>query len=200
MKVLALDPSSTIIGYACMSDMKSIIEAGRIRAHSGDDWTIVQKVDTMLGELRQTLDTCRPEEIVIEIPAPQAPPMKHGNRGQANYGLAVGMVIAECRAWVHSLRGPDDLYYDVPLHFVRVDVWARGQKKAARAEWICRLFPQYRMARAKDAGMDIADAISLCMWWMQHGRLKQVDSPRVVSRPSTPQSNRKPKEGTLFAA
>ena len=191
-RVMALDPSSSVIGYCCMSYAKNIIEAGRICSRNGDDWDIVRRVDTMLGDLRKTLVECCPDEVVIEIPAPQSPPMQHGNRGQANYGVAVGLVIGEVRRW--AMAGPPP---EVPVHFVRVDTWTRGMKKEKRAKWIALQFPKYRMV--KDTGLDIADAIGLCQWWIQRGNTPQTTTPARTSSRRTSPPRRKPGAGTLCA-
>jgi hypothetical protein len=153
--ILALDPSSTCIGWA-KADNGRIVEAGRIRPEKGKAEPL-DRILSMLADLMLVLLACRdfPRIVVVEIPSGHVGARHHGGgAGLATYGMAVGAVYA----YLQSYR-----CRTVP---VKENVWTRGRPKAQRQRELLLTWPEYRKLR--DPGGDIADAAGLALWYMEH--------------------------------
>lgn len=160
--ILALDPSSTCLGFAVAesgtSDPVRMIEFGRITPDKPRT-TVYGRTISIIRQLADC-DFERPDYTVIEIPALRPPRHARGQArtGQALYGMAVGLIVAHVEA--HPLR-----YGAMVL--VAADEWTHTAK-AKRAAAIAALYPEYRAAA--DPGMDIADAIGLAAWYVESQR------------------------------
>lgn len=155
--LLSLDPSSTRTGFSVSTGRLSLIEAGMLNPADASNPPYV-RAWTMADD---AVELCREHgvnQIVIEGPAPQSPRM--GNRGQAAYGMAVGVIWARLRL------------LEIPLQVVAVDVWTAKVSKAHQAACVASDFPEYAAMRKRDPGMDVADAIGLAVWWWQEQKVR----------------------------
>lgn len=160
VSILALDPSSTCCGY-CLAEPRvgygmRCIEAGVIKP-TPRKGTALERADRIASYVAALVAETPPAEIVIEIPAMRPPRHARGmaTRGQANYGLAVGLILSAARAAA----------YPRPVHTVTADTWTRTAK-AKRLGAVMATVPTYDPAT--DPGMDMADAILLARWWMDN--------------------------------
>lgn len=160
MKLLALDPSSTRTGYALLAGPRELLDCGHVTPPSAMK-CVVRRGLYMAEECRQLCIAHHPQHIIVEIPAPQAPKWAQSNRGQANYGVAVGLVLARTLDWVRE-HGPHS--FD-SVEWVQADVWTRRVKKAHRQLCVMSDFPAY--SRNLDPGLDAADAIALGQYFFQ---------------------------------
>lgn len=159
MKVLGLDPSSTLTGYAVMSRPTKILDAGHLRPN-GAKKPAWDRIVTMVTSLRFLLRDYRPKVIVIEVPT-RSVGLRHKGKGAglAIYGMAVG---AAC--WEASVFGSS-------LVCVDANTWTGGVSKFKRQHLIAAEFPEYKEQLDRDRGGDLADAIGLCLWWYQGRKL-----------------------------
>lgn len=159
--LLTIDPSSTSCGYAVLSDHRTLIECGRVTPDAA--LPTPYRLTRMAIELVEVMQEHRPDIVLIEIPADQAPHGKFGARGQALYGSACGIIYDR----ILIARG------DVPdsIETIQSDKWKRmvyrsksdKTKGAERARKLRAVFPSYDPKR--DPKQDIADAIELGMQW-----------------------------------
>lgn len=180
--ILALDPSSSAIGWAVVDgsgDPRNAIDSGVIRRPSSWPWTL--RVRGMLEDLAPVFARDDWRVIVIEVPGPKQ--AKHGAKQRkgltastsGRYAVAVGCVLAEC--W--RVAGPR-----VPVITVESDEWTRlggtfGIRKSRRISELELLAPEYR--RERDSGGDQADAIMMGCWWAQrYARCAAADWPLQV--------------------
>lgn len=154
MILLALDPSLTCTGYAVGTSDRHLIESGRITptCTSGKvdatlrAWSMCKDIDDLIREHDI-------EQAVVETPAPQAPRGKHGSKGQAKYGVAVGVIACHV---IESLGIGK-------VTVVAADDWTGQVPKQRRALCVAADFPNYSTKR--DPGLNVADAIALMQWW-----------------------------------
>jgi hypothetical protein len=78
--LLALDPSSTVVGYAALRRDWSLIEAGLIEPASRSDASI-ERVRTMGNDLAVLLDRLRPKVVVVEWTKGKVGHRRHGGQG-----------------------------------------------------------------------------------------------------------------------
>lgn len=157
MKILALDPSLTCTGYAVL-DGSRVIDGGRIRPTSPASTPAAERAREIAREALDVVRSHAPVDVaVVETPAPQAPDDRN-RRGQADYGLCVGVII-----------GRLDAIAGLEVVTARADAWTGGVSKAKRAAAIAAVHPEYNPDR--DGGMDVADAIGLADWWLDHARI-----------------------------
>lgn len=166
MKILAIDPSSTRLGWAVMDGHESLIDAGLIIADEYEyglkgkrrirvrKLEAFERVDGVCETLSARLQLVDPDEIVIETTSGKIARRlkKYAPTGQAFYGMAIYGVYRLCTA---SQR---------PVHMVKENKWTGGVPKEKRQFAVATLFPRYNPA--DDAGGDIADAIGLGRWWL----------------------------------
>jgi hypothetical protein len=164
--VLALDPSSTCVGYALLRAADVLVECGRLTPAKARA-TPAHRIPTIGQELAALLAATTPTEVVIEITsgkvAGHARARGHNGAGLGVYGMAVGYLWRECVAAVGE-----------SVATVEENVWTAGVPKNRRARYIATLFPVYRTAN--DPGGDIADAIGLGRWYLQ-----RLGTPRRTS-------------------
>lgn len=158
--VLALDPSSTICGYAAMDRSAILLDAGLIRPASRSDASF-ERVMAMADDVSVLLDRWRPGTVLVEWTRGKVG-KRHGGLGAglAVYGTGVGAIGRECVRWVRD-RGSCEV-----LPIMEND-WTRGQPKASRQLAIAALYPEYSPHIAEDDGGDMADAIGLACWWLR---------------------------------
>jgi hypothetical protein len=150
MSILAIDPSSTAIGWAVLKDGK--ITASGVERPEGKN-----RRDKLLDIYLRCLDVIANgldcDYAAIEIPAVHT----HGRiakaQGQAIYGVAVGMVIA-CAFHQHDNSFLKGIEFFEPS-------WKNRQPKEVFAVKAKIYKPTYD--RTKDKGADEADAICLAI-------------------------------------
>ena len=161
--IVGIDPGLRCTGIAAM-DANRLLSWHRITTlHSAD---LGMRVAWIMDEMSRVLHEIRSEhgrlgEVVIETPARQSPDQRR--RGQALYGVAVGVCVAHVR-WLRYDLGSD-------IILTPADDWTRRRSKPDRAAIVEAAVDGYR--RRDDPGLDVADAIGLCLWW---------ESERLVRR------------------
>lgn len=162
MRLLGLDPSSKICGYGCVDaaagEIERMVEAGVLTPHKVSA-PAHERGRSLAIQAIELIDEFAPvHQLVIEIPAPQGP--RAGRAGQANYGLAVGLLVGVLQCRVTG----------IPIELVRADRWTRQVRKIHRAGEIAQRFPEYDPKQ--DPGMDAADGLELCAWWIRERESK----------------------------
>jgi len=172
MKVLGIDPSSTCTGYAVMTGVRAIVEAGLLRPDRTRDRPI-DRILAMLGSLGELLVAHVPDTVLIEVSTGRVGRGRRAGAGHGLvvYGMAVGHVHERCRAW-SALRWPNGGSANVLP--IEADAWTAGRPKGARIRRLAAEFPTHRRALLEsDSGGDAADAIAMTQWWFgrRRGRL-----------------------------
>lgn len=159
--VLALDPSSTVVGYAVLRSPGELVEAASILPNSRSDDSF-HRCLVMSEELLGILDRIRPSVILIEWTKGKVNVHRHGGLGAglAVYGCGVGWMAANAYAWTK-------LWPACEVHAVLENDWTRGVPKARRQLAVASAYPEYAAHLAEDSGGDIADAIGLADWWLR---------------------------------
>jgi hypothetical protein len=160
--IVALDPSSVVIGWAVLRPPEELCEAGLIQPakHSQSP---IDRIRSMLADLRELLGTIQgpevPIDIVIEVTSGKVNAHRHGGRGAglAVYGMAVGAAWQVCEDWAAA--------HQARVHAIPENQWARRVPKWKRSAAIASLFPRYDPAA--DPGGDMADAIGLACWFLR---------------------------------
>jgi hypothetical protein len=164
--ILAIDPSSTRVGYALMHSANHLAEAGLLKPGKSSDAAIV-RIASFGRDLAALITEAKPTEIVIEITSGKV--ARRGRQRGMNgaglgvYGMAVGYLWRTCEVLL-----PEG------VTTLEENVWTRGVSKADRSTLIASAFRQYKPTT--DPGGDVADAIGLGRWYMnalQPGRMRQ---------------------------
>lgn len=169
MRILALDPSSSCVGWAVGDVTRdrdgrpqfAVLDAGRLvgkKAHAYTD-----RCDQFARDLTALVAaalTRGPDltlTALVEIPGGKVHTGRHGGGGAglSVYGFACGALWATLAAPPHGNR--------VTRVGIRAEEWTGGHSKAKRALVAKRLWPPY--APERDPGGDIADAVALAAWW-----------------------------------
>lgn len=164
-RILALDPSSTLTGWAVVHRSGRLIEAGLLRPESRGDrsW---ERVCALCDSLHELLGQISPGTIIIEWTKGKVGQRRHGGLGAglAVYGCGVGAQAAVARIWARSQPG-------VLVDAVLENDWTRSVPKTDRIAAIAATYPAYAAQAAEDEGGDIADAIGLAAWWIRESGL-----------------------------
>ena len=159
MRVLALDPSSTAVGYAVLAGSRVLVDAGRLLPARARDEANA-RIRAMGADLRRLLaEHADVAAVVVEDTSGKVGRHRHGGGGAglAVYGKALGYLWAVVE--VATGRSPE---------LVLENVWTRGVSKAQRQQIVTYEFPTYPADR--DPGGDVADAIGLARWWLIEGQ------------------------------
>lgn len=157
--ILALDPSSSCLGYAIMRDACHLQECGRITPAKSRD-AAAERIASLGRSLAELLTEVKPRAIVIEITSGKVARRLGKNvQGLGVYGMAVGFLWRECLA----TEPPDG------VHVVEENVWTRGISKDKRTAAVAAIFRRYRTAA--DPGGDAADAIGIARWWLMNAKM-----------------------------
>ena len=160
MTLLAIDPSSTLTGYAVMADRRTILDAGLLGPDKTRDPAIIRIV-AMNRSLGKLLREHTPDQIVIETPNAHTAGRIAGRvMGNAIYGFAAGVMFNTCRS--HTKTEPVD-----------AQLWTCGVPKLKRTQNVCMAFPT-RYNPETDRGGHIADAIRLAVWWFRQQKAKRI--------------------------
>ncbi len=161
MTVLAIDPSSTLTGWALMANSSKIIEAGLLRPGKTRD-PAIKRIEAMTIALTKLLRDTLPDQVLIEMPSSRTAGRIKGRAvGNAIYGFAAGAMWWECHVWSDQIEAVD------------AELWTRGVPKLKRQQNICMMFPK-RYNPETDRGCDIADAIGLACWWFSQQKAKRI--------------------------
>lgn len=156
--ILALDPSSTVVGYAALRRDKSLVEAGLITPGRRDDpsW---DRIMALCDDLASLLERLRPGTVLVEWTRGKVGRRRHGGQGAglAVYGAGLGAIAHQTLLWA---RGQADCTV-IP---VLENDWTHGVPKEARQAAMRSLVREY--AGVDDPGGDIADALGLAHWWL----------------------------------
>jgi hypothetical protein len=160
MKVLALDPSSTCVGYALLAGDKTLLAAGVIKPDKASAPSY-ERICSLRRDLRTLLDELEPDTILVEWTKGKVGHRRHLGQGAglAVYGAGVGAIAAEADNWGQRRQPP------VPVVAVLENDWTRGVPKDVRRKVIEQQYTQYKSAM--DPGGDMADAIGLAGFWLQ---------------------------------
>lgn len=157
--ILALDPSSSVTGYCCLSDSGTVIDAGVIKPTRATD-DANTRIVTMSTDVANLILEFEPSVIVIEDTSGKVGKRHGGNgAGLSIYGKAIGHLWAVC-----SRVAPGK------VHMVPENTWCRSVSKGNRQLRVMDAVPKYRAE--KDKGADCADAIGLALWWFAEQKLK----------------------------
>ena len=162
MRLVGLDPSSTLTGYAVMDGPDRLIDAGLLKPKCQKDPAIL-RIITMASDLRELLKETKPDVVAVEITSGKVADKKRARSmgaGLAVYGMAVGMMYDTA----YSLLG-FDMKAVIP---VQENIWTRGVPKQERLALMMKLFPQYTIDQ--DPGGDMGDAINIGVWtyeWLE---------------------------------
>ena len=157
MKLLSLDPSSTMTGYAIMDEKANLVEAGLIKPRKAGDelWT---RILTMSKSLITLIKEIEPTHCIVEVPIGKHRRLPAAMSGSlVKYGCAVGSLYLAAHLFCPHV-------YPVST------LWTGGKAKVRRAGAVAFRFPTYDPD--KDKGLDMADAIGMGVWWLdqQAGR------------------------------
>jgi Holliday junction resolvasome RuvABC endonuclease subunit len=196
MKILALDPSSSCVGYAVLTglDPADLVDGGRITPSKAKgvtahlpDWLqdhlrsraaglgTLTGILSLCSEVRGLIDEHQPDRVVIEIPSGKAgtASKKQGSGGAlGSLGLAAGAVLMAA-----ADHHPDGQAAVVP---VSERHWTPRPRKGADAVSCGGRGPKWQHQAAmaalyggpdgydpkQDPGADLADAIGLGRWWL----------------------------------
>lgn len=191
MRILALDPSSSCVGYAVLTGLEpaELIDGGLIKPSQAKRVTAdlppwlserlrapsmraVHGIYAITATIDELIAEHAPATIVVEVPSGKAGTGSRQQRaggGLTTLGLAAGAVLERCR---HAATAIDA--HDPPAVVpVTERQWtsrrsgpgARGPKYQSQAA-IAALY-RGRYDPAADPGADLADAIALARWWLQ---------------------------------
>ena len=156
MKVLSLDPSSTIIGYAVLDfDSETILQAGLCKPHKSG-MKPIPRVLSLIGDLSGLLREHEPGVVVIEVPDAKQYTRKHERTTSLPvWSFAAGAYFG----WLEARMDGRDVYP------VSNTLWTKGHSKPARVVKAGLLHRDYDAEH--DPGADMADAICLGAWWIR---------------------------------
>jgi Holliday junction resolvasome RuvABC endonuclease subunit len=168
MLIVALDPSSTCLGFAAFIHRGgpfvigngNFISAGRIKPRAADP--AQTRIDAITDRLLEHMEELRRQfysydiQVVIEISSGKVNKNRHGGGGAglATYGDAVGSIRTALR-----LKG-------YATHEIPENKWTGGHSKDKRKRVAKTIFPLYEPLKDKDG--DIADAICLAYWFIRN--------------------------------
>jgi len=184
MKIAAIDPSSTGIGYACGTSPRDI-QSARLFNRPGDHWNI--RVKAAIPALRKQIQADRPDKFVIEEPSGHTH-ARVGNAGGwlAYYGCGVGAIWMLCELYAGMWGlGPN------AIELINANDWTRhfrapkknkamgdlfggksSDPKAMRRLHARQTYPRY--VTFDDPKADLADAICLLDWWFTEQRVRSL--------------------------
>ena len=174
-KLLALDPSSSAIGYAVMRGPDTMIEAGVMRPDKATAKFAMRRISDLVDQVHDVIGRHFPWTIVVEMPGRQASKGKGKSAGASLmiYAWACGAVWQVCRTY--ALHANEEAYTSPsfsstpPCTVVEAysNVWSTERKEKRQLLVIDR-FPRYGCD--EDPGMDCSDAINLGWWWYDQQR------------------------------
>lgn len=161
MTLLTIDPSSTLTGYAVMSDPETIEDCGYLRPTSPKA-PAIDRTDSICDSLELLVWEHKPDHVLIEVPSGNVRIAKFGAQWITLYAFAAGAQHAILRRYVQvrNAKSPG-----ATLWRVDEQTWTKGKTKARREDEIFATFPVLREKLRRDTGGDIADAIGIGLYW-----------------------------------
>lgn len=159
MRLLALDPSSTRVGWA-LFDGPGLRCAGLLSPDRGDDSALL-RIRRLVERVADLVSTHQPAKVLLEIPSGHAGRgSRAGATGQlAIYGMAVGAI------WIDLVHGaPAEVLGGCEVLTCTEAAWTRGRPKQRRAELLRLEHPA--LDWDADRGLDMADAIGMGAWYL----------------------------------
>lgn len=171
MRLLAIDPSSTCVGWA-LFDGPSLLDAGRLVPESPHA-SALQRIRRFVDEVGDLVERHQPPKVLIEIPSGHAGRASSGGAtGQlAIYGMAVGAI------WIDLVHGaPASVRGGCQVLTCTEAAWTRGRPKRRRAEILRMEHPG--LDWDADRGLDMADAIGMGAWYLDIEAMRLADAGR----------------------
>jgi len=156
MKILSLDPSSSVTGYAVTDyDSERVLEAGLCKPHKSR-LPVRARVLSMLDDISKIIREHAPSVYLVECPLGKQYTRTPGKiSGIPVWAFAAGTVFG----WLEAKTDGRNVW---PISNV---LWTAGKSKNARVIRAGLLMPGYDAAH--DKGADMADAICLAAWWIR---------------------------------
>lgn len=170
--IFSLDPGSIRAGWAVMKAGEQLIRAGLLLSGNQKASSEV-RIGEICSGLWNLLNFWLPKTILIEWTSGKVG-RRHGTGGGAGlaiHGAATGAVWRECLAWLRYQRPEKQLVTNVVL--VKENTWTRQVPKADRIAVVAHTFREYKPEQ--DAGGDIADAISMSVWYQRERLLRAAE-------------------------
>jgi len=163
MKIVSLDPSSSVIGYAVIDGAAigaAALDAAGLITPADGRHPSYRRIRDMCADLLELLEANAPEVILIEWSKGKVG-RRHKGRGAglAVYGAGVGAALVTADTW-SGIHGQSATV--IPI---LENDWTRGVPKQRRSAWVAAQYPQYNPAQ--DPGGDVADAIGLARYWVK---------------------------------
>lgn len=152
--LLALDPSSHAVGYACFDGSGSVVAFGVVRPPRAR-MPAAGRIDALVAGVATLCDRHGPARAVVEFSAGKVARRVRGR--SAGAGLAVlGQAQGAIRQYLAGRLGPDAVA-------IAGEGWTGGEPKHRRAARAALLVPGYAGFRVGggDPGGDAGDAIGL---------------------------------------
>lgn len=158
MIILAIDPSSSITGFALLDEAEKLLDAGTLRPNKRTDASEF-RIAAMCDDLETILIATNPDIVVIEWTSGKVGRRRHKGHGAglAIYGLAIGAIWRTATAWAARRKPVGQVVT------VLENDWTAWKSKEERSKLIAREYPKIDFS--KDTGGDIADAIGLGVWF-----------------------------------
>jgi len=165
--ILALDPSSTVIGYGVLAAGGQFVEGGLILPDARSDGSF-ERIIAMHADLVRLFERLRPGVLLVEWTKGKVNERRHGGLGAglAVYGCGVG--AAALAAWQWS-----QAHADCRTEAICENDWTRGVPKRDRQLAVAAEYPQYGARIGEDPGGDIADGIGLAAWWIRERKVER---------------------------
>jgi hypothetical protein len=166
-RLLAIDPSSTAVGWAVADvDQGKIVAGGVIRPPERRPMRV--RIGMILDGVAKLIGDHQPRWAVIEVPSGRP---GRGSKGGATghlgiYGVAVGMIAHLLDELVPTEAiAPTD---DVRVDWVTEREWTRSIARAKRTVRAHHIAPG--LDWSIDHGADMADAVGIAAWWLVERR------------------------------
>jgi Holliday junction resolvasome RuvABC endonuclease subunit len=156
--ILALDPSSTCVGYALVAGPRpdQLVDGGLLRPKPAK-LPIIARVRQFAQDFRELLEEHRPAVVVMEVSL-----SRHGRANDRGGASALGVYGLAVEYLFHSLETSG-----TPIETLDATQWTERLRKAKRTERIRAIYGT-RYPVERDPGGDLADAIGIGRWWLQH--------------------------------
>jgi hypothetical protein len=159
VKLLSLDPSSSVVGYALFIDGK-LHDAGKLTPDKASA-SALARVISLRQQLVEMLYFEQPDVIIIEAMVEKQYTRNAGRvTALALCGWAMGVAFGTCITWAAC----GNTTSCTAVHAVGNQEWTRGRRKDEAKTLTAAEFPQYNPK--DDKGGDVADAISMGLWWL----------------------------------
>jgi len=160
--ILALDPSSSVCGYAVATFNEKLLDAGMIRP-SPKLVSAMLRMDQIILDVIDLANEVKPDVILIEMPGGKVHGrIKGKGHGLSTYGVACGRIYeAIARTLPESYLLP-----------VLESEWTANTPKAKRAQIVAMKWRQINVDA--DRGLDACDAAGLLLWFLNKHKVANL--------------------------